>query len=303
MYTDTFCRICILQLQNPTETQLNPLTMRKIFTQLFLPLLLLTNIALQAQVKTINGKVTAAEDGISLPVDDVTANDPRIESSAQYAGGDFQGVMQKLPYLAKLGVNALWLSAPYDNRDKAGPAWNTSVDPNLYSAYHGYWPAPEYIDYTNPLKPNPTPKVEPRYGTADDLKSLVDTAHQTTANLQKMKVLFDYVMKHVDSESGLYKRKPEWFVTPNGTARVCADGNLWNDVYWGTRCSFKEYLPSFDFYKEEPVEWSIADALWWAREFKADGFRIDAVKHVPLSWVESLRKKIDLEIGGKDFYT
>jgi TonB-linked SusC/RagA family outer membrane protein len=67
MYTNTFYRICILQLQNPTYTQLNPLTMRKIFTQLFLPLLLLTNISLQAQVKTINGRVTAAEDGISLP--------------------------------------------------------------------------------------------------------------------------------------------------------------------------------------------------------------------------------------------
>ncbi|MEJ7560314.1 MAG: SusC/RagA family TonB-linked outer membrane protein [Pedobacter sp.] len=41
--------------------------MRIIFTLLFLPFLLLTNFSLQAQVKTITGKVTAAEDGIPLP--------------------------------------------------------------------------------------------------------------------------------------------------------------------------------------------------------------------------------------------
>lgn len=41
--------------------------MRKIFTSLFLPLLLLLCLSVQAQVKTITGKVTGADDGLPLP--------------------------------------------------------------------------------------------------------------------------------------------------------------------------------------------------------------------------------------------
>jgi TonB-linked SusC/RagA family outer membrane protein len=41
--------------------------MRKIFTSLFLPLMLLLSLSLQAQVKTVTGKVTSADDGLPLP--------------------------------------------------------------------------------------------------------------------------------------------------------------------------------------------------------------------------------------------
>ena len=55
-----------------------------------------------------------------------------------------------------------------------------------------------------PTSPTPRPQVETRIGTEADLRAFVDTAHATTgADGQPMRVLFDYVMKHVDIESGL----------------------------------------------------------------------------------------------------
>lgn len=223
-------------------------------------------------------------------------------ASGQYLGGDLDGVTEQLPYLADLGVTALWLSAPYDNRDTAGAAIDPASDPRMYSAYHGYWPSPENVDYTMPMSPSPRPRVEPRIGGDADLRSLVDTLHATTGrDGHGMKILFDYVMKHADIESGLYRAHPDWFVTP---VTGCAP-DRWDDPFWSTRCSFTNYLPSFDFYQDAPRRWSVADATWWATEYDLDGFRLDAVKHIPLSWLMDLRDRIDTSVpmpAGQRFY-
>ena len=80
-----------------------------------------------------------------------------------------------------------------------------------------------------------------------------------------------------------YQAHPEWFATDNGRIRLCGPENLWSDPYWSTRCAFTNYLPPFDFYNDEARAWSIADAIWWAKEYNLDGYRLDAIKHVPLN--------------------
>lgn len=223
-------------------------------------------------------------------------------ASGQYLGGDLDGVTEQLPYLADLGVTALWLSAPYENRNTAGAAIDPGADPRMYSAYHGYWPAPANVDYSLPTSPSPRPMVESRIGSEADLRALVDTLHATTGrDGHGMKILFDYVMKHVDSDSGLFRAHPDWFVNPVTT---CAP-DRWDDPYWSTRCSFTTYLPSFDFYADAPRRWSVDDATWWATEYDLDGYRLDAVKHIPLSWLEDLRDRIDTAVptpAGQRFY-
>lgn len=226
-------------------------------------------------------------DGRNSPVNGATGGNAQNGASAQYAGGDFKGLTQKMSYLSDLGVTALWLSAPYDARNEAGASVTPNLDPHQYSGYHGYWPSPDNIDYSNPSQPNPRPKVESRYGTEEDLKELISTAHA-----DGMKVLFDYVMKHVDANSGLSRAHSNWFATQNGRLRVCGPENLWEDAYWGTRCSFTDYLPGFDFYNPEVRRWSVNDAVWWAREFQVDGLRLDAVKHIPTEWLTELRQKL-----------
>ena len=239
-------------------------------------------------------------------VDGVEVRDAANGPSGQYVGGDIPGVEAKLPYLSDLGVSAIWLSAPYDNRDYAGGAIDTNQDGNTYSAYHGYWPSPLNTDYSDPNNPSPRPLVESRIGSDASLRSFVDAAHgfeSTTGD--GIKVLFDYVMNHVDSASQLYQAHPEWFATDNGRIRLCGPENLWSDPYWGTRCAFTDYLPPFDFYNDEARAWSIADAIWWAKEYNLDGYRLDAIKHVPLSWLTDLRQALNEEFtdpAGGRFY-
>jgi glycosidase len=227
-------------------------------------------------------------------------------NSGQYEGGDLTGMRQKVPYLADLGVTTIWLSAPYDNRDTAGAAIDGN-DPHQYSGYHGYWPKPVATDYSNLSDPQPRPKVESRIGSEADLKMFIQDAHAATgANGQNLKVLFDYVMNHVDIESDLYAAHWDWFARDNDNQfALCGPGNLWNDPYWGTRCAFTNYLPPFDYSNAEARAWSINDAIWWAKEFGIDGYRLDAIKHVPLEWLTDLRSRLNSEFAsppGGRFY-
>lgn len=240
-------------------------------------------------------------DGMRIIVDGATDDvDARLGPNGQFQGGDLLGLTQKLGYLDTLGVSALWLSAPYDNRDFRGDAINAcgpegevnGCDPNFYSSYHGYWPSPQNVDYADPDNPSPIPLVESRLGTDDDLRALIDAAHASD-----MKVLFDYVMNHIDVASPLYSAHPEWFASrQDGSFFKCGeseDGQLgWDHPYWGTRCVFTDYLPAFDFENEAARAWSVADALWWAKTYGIDGYRLDAIKHVPQSWLTELRSAL-----------
>ncbi len=237
--------------------------------------------------------------------------------SGQYMGGDLAGVTEQMGYLSDLGVTAIWLSAPYENRDTAGAGINAG-DTHMYSGYHGYWPSPADIDYSDPASPSPRPEVESRIAAGGDpeaeLVELIDAAHGEAGALgvdHGIRVMFDYVMNHVDFDSGLYGAHPEWFVCEDGPCGA-GDRNFglcppdrWDDPYWGTRCAFTDYLPPFDFYNPAARAWSVADAIWWAREYGLDGYRLDAIKHVPLDWLYELRDALDAEFpdpwGGR-FY-
>ncbi|MCA9557988.1 MAG: hypothetical protein KC583_05415, partial [Myxococcales bacterium] len=234
-------------------------------------------------------------DGRSDPVPNASGGDAARGPSGQYAGGDLPGATAKLPYLDALGVTAVWLSAPYENRDAAGAAIDPASDPHTYSGYHGYWPSPDNIDYRDPDAPSPIPRVESRIGTSADLHAFVEAAHGSG-----IKVLFDYVMNHVDRDSGLYQAHPDWFATENGRFRLCGPENLWDDGVWGTLCAFTDYLPPFDFRNPAPRAWSVADALWWALEYGIDGYRLDAIKHVELSWLTELRSALNARVQDPD---
>jgi glycosidase len=206
-----------------------------------------------------------------------------VPFEANYQGGDLQGVKAKLPYLAELGVNTLWLTAPFENRDTAGAGMGD--DPNTYSGFHGYWPSPDEDGLA----------VESRIGTADDLKDLIDTAHEQYG----MKILLDYVMNHVDDESGLYQahKNDGWFHDPFMCGQDCG----WKE-WCSTTCAFTDYLPAFDFNNADARAWSVNDAMAWAKEFNVDGYRLDAIKHVELSWLTDLRTALNAEFPDKAFY-
>jgi len=201
-----------------------------------------------------------------------------------YMGGDFQGVIDKLPYLDDLGVTALWLTNPQDN---VSGAWD--ADCGTYSAYHGYWPVDRF-------------GVEEHFGDEDSLRALVDAAHG-----YGMRVLMDWVGNHVHEDHPWYtEHGDQWF----NEQVLCKVGDDYSnfDLIPET-CWFAEYLPDIRFYELDPLHVVIEDAIEWAREYDLDGFRVDGAKHMPHSVQWNLAARIDQEfehsaVGGSfDFYT
>lgn len=200
-----------------------------------------------------------------------------LMDKANYMGGDLQGVINKINdgYFDSLGVNIIWISPVYDNPNQAYKEY--PAPHRYYSGYHGYWP----IHHLH---------VEEKFGTMDKVKELVKTAHD-----KNIKVLLDFVSNHVHELHPFYKNHPEYF----GTLEL-PDGRL-NLRYWDEyrlTTWFEPYLPSFDYLNsQEAIDVMTDNAVWWLQTTGADGFRHDAVKHVPNRFWRELTRKIKEKIA------
>jgi len=200
-----------------------------------------------------------------------------LSDKANYNGGDFQGIINKLNegYFDSLGINTIWVSPVVQNTDSAYREY--PAPHRWFTGYHGYWP-------THPTE------VENHFGNMDLLKELIKTAHK-----KGIKILLDYVAHHVHIEHPFWKEHPEWFGTldlPGGKKNL----RLWDEQRLTTW--FEPYMPSFDYVKsKEALEVMTDNAVWWLKETGADGFRHDAVKHVPNEFWRLLTQKLKKEIG------
>ncbi|HJN98153.1 MAG TPA: alpha-amylase family glycosyl hydrolase, partial [Candidatus Marinimicrobia bacterium] len=228
-----------------------------------------------------NIMVDRFRDGDSL--NNKPIHDPKLHELANFMGGDFAGIQQKLDegYFKDLGVNTLWISPIQKQPDSSWVEW---VPPNrTFSGYHGYWP----------IEPR---KIDPRFGKSEEFNSIVKSAHQTGT-----KVILDFVSNHVHQDHPYIRDHKNWFGTVN-----LPDGRL-NIRQWDgdTRLTtwFDEFLPSFDF-PSAPVAINqvVEDAMWWMGEYDLDGFRQDAVKHVPHSFWKSLTRSAKIRFPEKNIY-
>lgn len=191
---------------------------------------------------------------------------------ANYQGGDFRGIIKTIEegYFDSLGVNILWISPVYDNPNVAFQEY--PAPHRWYSGYHGYWPISDTA-------------VEEKFGTMDDLRELVRKAHQ-----HGIRVLLDFVAHHVHIDHPWYRDHPEWFGTldlPDGRKNL----RLWDEFRLTTW--FEPYMPSFDYTKSHvPIDAMAENAVWWLEQTGADGFRHDAVKHVPNEFWRSLTRTL-----------
>jgi len=207
---------------------------------------------------------------------------PQLSVKANYQGGDFNGILNKIDegYFDSLGINALWLSPVADNTDSAYR--ETPAPHRFYTGYHGYWPV------------HPT-NAEEHFGNFELLKKLIQKAHE-----HGIKVLLDYVAHHVHIEHPFWKEHREWFGQlnlPDGRLNL----RLWDEQRLTTW--FEPYMPSFDYTRsKEALETMTDNAVWWLKETGADGFRHDAVKHVPNEFWRTLTKKIKKEFNQADIY-
>jgi cyclomaltodextrinase len=211
---------------------------------------------------------------------DESINKPIIHDSlfkkANYMGGDLQGLVNKLNegYFDSLGITTLWISPVYENTDSAFKEYPKPH--RWFSGYHGYWPVRAR-------------EVENKFGSLEKLKELVNTAHK-----HKIRILLDIVAHHVHKEHPYFKSHRNWFgrlELPDNRLNL----RLWDEYRLTTW--FEPFMPSFDFINSlEAVNAVTDDAIWWLKEVGADGFRQDAVKHIPNNFWRALNRKLEKEV-------
>jgi alpha-glucosidase len=174
--------------------------------------------------------------------------------------GDFQGIIAKLDYLQRLGIDAIWLSPHYPS-----PQYDVGYD---------------IADYTG---------VDPTYGTLDDFKRFLDGAHQ-----RDIRVILDLVLNHtsdqhpwfIESRFSRDNPKSDWYVWADG--RDGGPPNNWYSHFGGSAWTYEatrdQYYYHY-FFKEQPdLNWrspemkqAMFDAIRFWLDLGVDGYRLDAI--------------------------
>ena len=258
---------------------------------------------------------------------------------AYHHGGDFVGLTEQLPYIADLGMGAIWITPPFANRFVRGDGTLEGSS----SSYHGYW----QIDFTRP---------DPHYGTEAELQALIDAAHDLDLH-----VYFDIVINHtgdvISYETLDGEAASTAYISTSASPYVDAAGNEFDPAAVAGSADFPELDPSTSF-PRVPVfvdpadatvkspEWLNDPALYHNRgnstfsgesseygdffglddlftehpdvvdgmielyggvieRYDIDGFRIDTMKHVNIEFWDAFMPAIldrAEQLGKPDFY-
>ncbi len=178
--------------------------------------------------------------------------------------GDIRGVIEKLDYLEWLGVDCLWLLPIYPSPMRDG----------------GY----DIADFFG---------VHPDYGTVDDVRELIESAHQ-----RGIRVIADLVMNHTSSDHPWFQEarsspdnpKRDWYVWSDTKQRYedvriifidTEESNwTWDDqagaYYWHR---FFRHQPDLNYDNDEVQEAMLEVLRFWL-DMGLDGFRLDAVPYL-----------------------
>ncbi|WP_213771986.1 alpha-amylase family glycosyl hydrolase [Bradyrhizobium sp. dw_78] len=178
--------------------------------------------------------------------------------------GDIKGILDRLPYLASLGVDAVWLS----------PIFPSPM------ADFGY----DISDYTG---------IDPLFGTMKDFDALVDAAHSSG-----LKIVLDLVPNHtseqhpwfVESRSSRDNVMRDWYIWrdpgPDG-----GPPNNWLSEFGGSAWTRDEATGQYYYHaflaQQPDLNWrhpAVREAIhevmrFWLRK-GVDGFRVDVIWHL-----------------------
>ena len=178
--------------------------------------------------------------------------------------GDIRGIIDRLPYLLTLGIDAIWLS----------PIFPSPM------ADFGY----DISDYTG---------VDPLFGTMADLEALLNSAHAAD-----LKVILDLVPNHtsdqhpwfVESRSSRETPKRDWYIwrdpAPDG-----GPPNNWLSEFGGSAWQYDAATSQYYYHaflaQQPDLNWrnplvrqAMHDVMrFWLRK-GVDGFRVDVIWHL-----------------------
>ena len=169
----------------------------------------------------------------------------------QFLGGNIKGITEKLSYLEELGINTIWISPFYK-----------------CSEYHGY----HITDFF---------EVDQRFGTINDLKELIHSAHK-----MNIKIIADFVSNHcsnihpffIDAQKNKNSNYRSWFYFKK-----------WPDDYL-CFLSIKQ-LPKINLENINAKNYMISSAKHWL-DLGFDGFRLDHVIGPSHNFWKAFRKEI-----------
>ena len=172
--------------------------------------------------------------------------------------GDFAGITGRLDDLKALGVDVLWLMPIH-------PIGHLKAKGSIGSPY-------AVRDYY---------AVNPDYGTKDDFRRLVESAHQ-----RGMKVIIDIVANHTAWDSVMMSNPA--FYKQDAAGHVIPPHPEWEDV-----AGLNYQNPDTRKYMRDML-------VYWVREFKLDGYRCDDAADVPTDFWEDASR--DLEVLHPGFF-
>ncbi len=189
---------------------------------------------------------------------------PRSFADSNHDGiGDLQGIISKLDYLEKLGIDAIWLS----------PVCKSPQDDNGY----------DISDYQD---------IDPMFGTLTDMEELI-----AEAGKRHIRIIMDLVLNHSSDEHFWFReaRKSrdnpyhDYYVWRDG-----AEGQLPNDMRAAFGGPAWEWVPEVGQYyfhqfsvKQPDLNWEnpklrreIYDMINWWMEKGVGGFRLDVIDQI-----------------------
>ena len=201
----------------------------------------------------------------------------RNEPSLRH-GGDLEGIRQHLDYFTELGVTALWFTPVLEN--------DRPADDGKYSTYHGYATTDYY-------------RVDPRFGTNEEYKSLVDACHA-----KGMKVVMDMIFNHCGDYHIWNKDVPskDWFNHPGYGLQTSYKLTPVLDPYaskvdmaetvdgW-----FVNSMPDLNQRNPHVIKYLIQNSVWWIETVGIDGIRMDTYPYADRKAMAQWMKTLDTE--------
>ena len=206
-------------------------------------------------------------------------------------GGDMEGIRQHLDYFNELGVTALWFTPVLENN---------SPDNNGFSTYHGYATTDYY-------------KVDPRFGSNEEYRQLVDEAHQ-----KGLKVVMDMIFNHCGFEHPWVKDMPskdwfnlsDWLKQSGGTSDSRGTDFLQTsykltpivDPYASqvdkretVEGWFVSTMPDLNQRNPHLMRYLIQNSKWWIETIGIDGIRMDTYPYAFAEPMAQWMKELDEE--------
>ncbi len=175
-----------------------------------------------------------------------------------FFGGDLKGMTSKVDYLSELGINAIYMTPIFEA--PSNHKYNTT-------------------DYL---------KIDPEFGTMEDLKELVKKCHK-----KGIRIVFDAVFNH----SG-FMFEPFQDVLKNGEQSAYKNWfhirsfPLSKDPLNYETFGFEAYMPKLNTGNPEVVEYLCNVARYWIKEADIDGWRLDVANEVDHGFWRHFRQEV-----------